>query len=812
MGASYQDSSWRSAGAAESDRYGWAPLDFLLRSEFCPPAAIPPVLEELRQDLDADAALLLAAGSRGLLRTLCFCASKDERGDLLESFLRSSKVSKVRRRRDLARRSGSGMTVLADDPKWRATRVLGRIARVAAKDARPDVVAAIGDPEEWLAVRAPDEMQRMPMTVAAFVRRPNPARVSASEIPFVESNDAMLRLAVMASATASTSVYRDTMTTLRVDEKLDPDRLGDISGDLSAQTRSMVELAAEVTDSTDAAYYLLDPVEAVLRLVATHPPASDRGSFPETVAVESDFAAGVAAKRRRPVAHGSGGSTAYRATLQTDRVNEDRYVEIATPVPGHIASNRPSCTGVLTVLRLTKSRRELASYAAYHHALLRNVALRIALLHATEDMEAAAEMFRDLTIRRTETALRPRERQADEVVQQLHSHPIPEDVNRALPAIEDSLAKVARLTGSHSATFRVALPDIETAAPHGLSLVRVAAHSKEGMLDPQVVQDMDGGGVNVQAALTGSVQNVPFVGQNKSYEPVREGTLSEISVPVKVEGMLIGVVNLESRVGRNYDARVSTAIAFAEHVGMVLADARLASARQLHQFATQIVTRAHDLSAETTQITQATATSPPMVKHKVNEALEQIEERARGIGKFDLEEGRRGPMTMPAIAAAAVEKAEIAAIDADFEAEIEGEAWNPFGEITTGVVYDCLRHVFVNVQNHMPIKAEGPAQVRMARGVLWGGRRYDVLRVRNEAKRRIDPVRAINLYRVPIVDRKRQRRSSGGEEVDLPRFGAYLAGNQARAIGGNVHLALESPKRVRLTVMVPEPSRVDPDA
>ena len=747
------------------------------------------------------------AGSRGLLSTLCFCATGDDIGALVEDFLRAGpKVKKLRRRRSSVRLPGNGTSWMREDGKWRPANVLRRILGVASEAGRADVVQAIGPIEDWVEVRPPEEARRMPMTVAAFAQRPRPDCIRTEDgLPHVEAAEKMLELAVMTSASANTSVYRDTMTTTRVDEKLDLDRLERSGGDLSMQTQLLVELAAEVTDSAVAAYYRVDPVGGTLVRITTHvmPGIGVEADFPSEVRDGSRCAAAVAVARRRPVAHSwDGPMLNLEPTLRVGG-GLPGFVEIATPVPGPLASSRAFCAGVLTVLRFATPAKELTPYAAYDHALLRNVALRLALLHATEDMEAASELFRDLTIRGSQ-AISRRGSAACESNAELSDHPIPDDVRAVLPSITTALAEIARLTASHSATFRLALPSADTAAAQGLSLIRLAAHSEDGLLDRRRVQDLTGKGVNCQAARTGISQNVPFVKKNENYDAVRARTMSEISVPVTVEGMVVGVVNLESPVERGYDARVSTAIAFAEHVGTVLADARLANARQLHQFATQIVKRGHDLSGETRRILDATATSPDEVRSEVDAALRSINERARGIGKFDPDDGRRTVATLPELARAAWRKAGIWELDSQVEAA--GEPWHQLDGEIAGVVFECLRHVFVNVQNHMPIDAEDLAQVRIAKGVLWGGRRYDLLRVRNEAKHTIDPSRAVNLYRVPIVDRKK-RLSTAAEErdMDLPRFGAYLAGNQARAIGGNVHLALESPSRVRLTVMIPQP-------
>src|SRR5688500_18149923 len=56
-----------SVGAARR----WTGTDYLLHGRFCPPTQLGISLGEIRDELDAAAALLVVAGPRGLLRSLC---------------------------------------------------------------------------------------------------------------------------------------------------------------------------------------------------------------------------------------------------------------------------------------------------------------------------------------------------------------------------------------------------------------------------------------------------------------------------------------------------------------------------------------------------------------------------------------------------------------------------------------------------------------------------------------------------------------------------------------------------------------------
>lgn len=784
------------------DAGAWTELDYLLHGDFCPAEEIQPAVEALREEAGGQAALLLVAASRGLLRTLCTYGSEDADEEPVRSFLRTGPKVVLRRKRALVTLPDDKTAHYPTDPRWLPQAVIKRIGDVATRKNRKEVVSALGAPQEWVGVRAPAEMDRMPFTVAVFVRKPASASlIDVDGQGMVECDDAMLRLGVMTTATANASVYRDTIITTRVDEKLSRPDSDDL--DLQSATQDLVELAAEVTNSAAVGYYRMDPIDGVLRPIATYAKPERGVSFPQEIAADAPTGAAVAVKRRRPLAHGwDGPKASLQPTLTSDEGELPRYVEMATPVPGPLASPRVACAGALTALRLSDDGGYVNPFGAYDHSLLRNVALRLALLHATEDMEAAADMFRVLTIRESETASGSRKGSSVRREVPGGNYPIPEDVAMALPSIDDALDDVARLTESHSATFRVALPDRTSAACHGLSLVRVAAHSKDGLLDERPVQDVTKAGVNCQAVLTGSAQNVPFVSKEPRYDTVRGKTVSEISVPVTVEGMVIGVVNLESPIERNYDARISTAIAFAEHVGMVIADARLRLSRELHGYATRIVQRGHDMGEETKIIAKAVEGNPQEERARVEQAIDSIEARARGIRRFAPEAECRIPTDLPTLAEEARKDASVALIDSEIDPEQTGR---PFSTATTQVVYECLRHVFVNVQEHNPIDAERLPRVEL-KGALWGGRLYQVLSVANQTKEDLDPDRAINFFRVPVIDQRKRSRSPGDGRIEVPRFGAYLAGNQARSIGGNVHMILDEPNEVRVMVMVPSPT------
>jgi hypothetical protein len=85
----------------------------------------------------------------------------------------------------------------------------------------------------------------------------------------------------------------------------------------------------------------------------------------------------------------------------------------------------------------------------------------------------------------------------------------------------------------------------------------------------------------------------------------------------------------------------------------------------------------------------------------------------------------------------------------------------------------------------------------------WGGLQHDLLQIthRVDPKKLPSPSWAVNLYRVPLPVSDGPGKTPGGKV--RPRFGAYLAGIQARRLGGDAWLTVIDPATVRITLTVP---------
>lgn len=780
----------------------WSPTDYLLHGRFCPPEDLFAAAEDLRATVEAHTILLLVAGPRGLLRLLCACVSADRgTAEAVTEFLRHGPKVRVKRR---LRPPTAAAQQRGEDYPRTTPRLLRVLKGAATRAERTDVVEALGDLDQWVGARLPAQLEGTRLGIAILAQHPDDAFVLQEEgLALLDCPSEVLRVGIMANATAHARVHHDAIITTRVDEKLDPDMFASGDIDLSVAAGLLVELAAEVSSSDAAAYYASDPVHNRLSLQAAGPPESEL-DFPASIPFGSPAAAATSVQRRRPVAHGwEGSEVGVEFTFAAD-AQRTQFVEMATPVPGPLASSRIPATGVLTVVRGEGPERGPNPYGAYDHALLRNVALRLALLRSTANLETAAEMFERLTVQTVPgnlPALDP-DRSVDE---RETSHPVPDDLALALPTIEAGLRNVAALTASHSATFRAALPDRRTRLAHGLALVRVAAYPRARLDDADPIQRLEERGVNCRAAETGSAQNVPFVDLDPEFHSIHEGTASEISVPVVVEGMVLGVINLESRIEQNYDARGSTAIAFAQHIGVVIANARLALARDIQRHAIQAITEAHDLSYDCDALVRLTTDAGHPFREKIRTASRDIETRALRLREYRVSAQEPEPATTPVLVQKAWRLAALDLVDED----IDSADWPAQGPRSGAVLLECLRHVFQNVQKHMPLDSNTP-QVRVTTAE-WGGRTYEVIQVRNETKHPFTALRAANVYRVPVKDRAPASTADHEDELERPGFGAYLAGSHARFLGGAVHLVEEGDRNVCVTAMVPRPSAEERD-
>lgn len=792
----------------------WSVTDFVVRGQFCPVSELQPAVERIAHHAGADAAILLAADEKALLRTLCTAwAVSDSAIEIVEliGHLSSTKGGRPRLQ-DLVRmgrpgtqspdrfpRSAQRIVDLLFDHAKRTGSFAGRYFGTDAGTWRPALPA----------------LEAVGARVSCAVLLRNPKRHLQDPAPGqpvrgVRADSCMRDVIERVNATAHASVRLDGQVLLRLDATVPPTKIVLGTLDFEKAAALLTQLAVEVSQSQIGACYMHEPPRERILRISCHVPRLLQSSvgFPEEIAASSQRAAALCIRRHgREFHHHRLPDASPQST--SDHSGPPWPAELATPIPGPLASRLTPAVGVLTVARLEDGvDADPITYSAYDHALLRNIALRLALLRATTNVEAAGASFRALPVNvGTATWHRASETESRTTRGRLgrpDTLAIPDDITLALRAITEGLQHLAGVTNSHSATFRAALPDAQVRDPHGLSLVRLAASSQELLTERGVVQQLENGGVNWVAVRNGRPKYAPDIRKEKSYYALRHKTKSELSLPVSVEGRVVGVINLESPLLHGYDGQIATAQAFAERIALIIANARLAVSRRAQEYAVEIIGHGHEMAAECGKLRDLAPRLAAFRQEEVESVAEAIERKARGLRSFVRAEGDSIPATLPALFRESIASAQVEHLSLINE---ELSNWRPYNGQAAALLRECCYHVVTNIKRHAAIVGFRESELRFFQDT-WGGVVHDIAEVRNVSKDTIPPQRAINMYRVPL-ERAIPVRASEPRSVIVPNFGAYLAGTLARLCGGDIYVSVHRGRDVRLTMTVPNEGALD---
>ncbi len=792
----------------------WTPESYILRGSYCPRPVILDSVEQARTRVGARAAVVLAADEGAILRSLCFQAPKEPGGpNDLVGLLRS--VAGLNRKVDtcellLTRPSSPGAP--APFPRS-APRLLEELTNLAKEAGKDDLARWLFETEDWVPARVPAAATARISAALLFLEPLAESVVDQDGMRLVDADAEIVEITERVNATVQADVRRDAAIMARLDNQLDPADFAKGTVDLKQAATALVQLAVDVSRSDVGACYVFDHAKGAMTQtgIAVPEPLQDAGwRYPDDLAEDSRVLAFSSFANRRPIQLPPGFSSGEGELATCICVNDanSQSVELATPIVGPLASPKAPAVGVLTVARIGT---EDAKYGAYDLAVLRNISLRLALINATANTEAAARVFARLSTRatdriRSQTAssgpLRGL-RLTDDGLGAASRAPLPDDLQMTLPAIQEGLETLGRITGSYSATFRAALPSPQPTGPHGLTLRRIAAYPTHWLKEKGELQGEDERGINWKVALTGLPQYAPVVDDEDAYLERRLDTLSELCVPVLVEGRVIGVVNLESADRNAYDALVTTAQAFAAHVGLAIADARIAISSVLHDYAIEIVRRGHELGGQECRDLRDLAAEAPEGewRTRLRRFANEIETKAKGLRTFVASGGHRPrpARTFPNL----VQERQVALKLTFAELSIDPAAeWTPYPPGVAQLVALALKDILGNVKRHSAANA-ARAYLEVHQG-LWGGERHDILTVINRPSAPLDPISAANAYRALLgYESPRTSSQHTDETLRVPQFGAFLAGTMARRVGGDVHLCQRSDGFTQVTLSIP---------
>lgn len=775
-----------------SDQDLWNPEDFIERRLFCPLEHVKTLLDRLRLAIAANDLLLLAVDENGVLRTLCQLSSESSR--------------RLARFSELLQREGSvqlrtvephPLFVSSESPDTIATQLSRAISQADLYPGPSNgffvFLRRLHSHQSWATIET-DVQDGQPVRLLVWARG---AQIGS------HAPEAVRALVRAVNSTANMAVHRDSRVMRDVDHAL-----RSITSTSTAEevVQVLLEMACKVTSSDVGVAYeasrsgdraSLCPVAHVGERSLIRPRISiGEGSPPDCVA-------GLSFERRRPIVQSSRDSNlaSHQATWLTER--DELANEIAIPIPAAPGAHTSHYAGVLVCARL--SDRPIP-YGDYDLALLRNVALRIALarsailvneiangMMAVADAAAHSEgpLEPELAISRVNP-----NRINDQHEWQLTdlASDLPYDLFQAAIATGPMIQAAARITGSHSATLRLLIPYATGRNTIHPFSCRIVAWPMARVVDENDRIALDSNdSVNAWVSRTGvpvyladvrdKVLYRQYPGLSRSLDVRNRNTRAEVCAPIIVDGRLIGTINFESPLRGAYALIDPIISATAAQVALMVTAHRRVFINSIVSIGSDVQTSAHELIKLQRLVADHEPSGDGQIIAQVRQTLDDV------ISALDTVDDQS---TSPALPVPFKEIVSLAARDAgiDYVRVRSDEAIWHASQPAQRRVRLALFEVLRNTSAYGATDATGIPYVRVSTRHI-GGRDYIETHIVNHVR----PAKHMDgrlMYRVPIRER------------DGIHIGAYVAGAILRSLGGEMQ-ALGDPasQEFRLIVSVP---------
>jgi hypothetical protein len=584
-------------------------------------------------------------------------------------------------------------------------------------------------------------------------------------------------LAVMINATPSAQAARD-VAAMNEAAKLprrspDADEVPRPSEEYSAFAEASLNLARNVTDAALAALYVRTATLPTILERKHYSGSTSSDTFPTRIDTTSIADAEIA----QVLDHQRFIHRPYSSTF--GRAEGEIGAELLCPLPWTSPVPDGPAAGLLVLRKPIAS----GSFSAYHRSLVRNVSLRLGMHRYATAAAAIGSAIAEL--RR-----RPIERfDAHLGLQGLAS--TPNDVRVAILRAQKILPALGDATDSHSVSLRLLLPSSEVEGAHGMALIQVAQYPQsEGPLVPRVQYEDDGANWTVVRSGRYIIHGDIAVAQN--YTSHRAHTNSELSVPVRSEGRVVGTLNLESPYRDHYQALGPLVEAFGAAIGRVLADTSSMYAQATLSRSIQVDALSHDL------------------RKRIDEAVDANE---RGETKLVLSNLRRSQGILDSIRtlsepsptedqpindiiSQAIADSDMVLLWKSIEATYEQKMTTVAGHIAP-ILRPVLAQLFSNLKDHNVMTEDRSSLVPriLLDACIIDDRNFVTVAITNVSSDELDLAVVQDLYRIPV---------RGARKTGL-RLGAYLAGVRTRSVGGTIHASiLPSDKpRLRTVICVP---------
>ncbi len=737
----------------------WTPEDWILRGSYCSRDEIAEWIEDRRKLTRTRILVHLPLDEDGLLRSLIIVrASQRKRAQSLNR--RITAVVAKRSPRDrlhITLRDLVGAWDLGDQDGV-ATKL--ELVGHELLDGMPKDENGTGDLQFWLA--HPGVPNRGVRSVFLGLGPPRE--------PWLE--EAPRRFAAMVNATPFAEARRDIHALKRAQQLPHVPWPREESGDSTEQfAAAALELAVEVTSADSAALYMREATRpSLLKCWGQF----ESESYPPDLDVDliHDAAVSDALERQRFMHRRTS------ATFEQGETGESQGSELICPLPWTSAVPDGPAAGLIVLSKIGGN----GSFSAYDRALVRNISLRLGMQrYATSAGQIATGISR---------LRRPAHSEQGEPSGEL-SPLVPSDVLTSLGRIDMAIPTICKATDSLSVSLRLLLPVSEATNGHGLALVRVAAYPASELARGEVVQHQDGG-ANWKVIRTGTSVVLDDTTTADAYTSFRPETMSELSVPVRSEGRLIGTLNLESPYLGHYGALAPLVEAFGSALGRTLADSTAVFARASLSRSLVIDGLSHDIKKHVEDAASELSRMSPgpvdasthlskalSLLNQVRAAADDEPEQAIELGTLlratirnaDMPTLRHAINLEPRLLLCSLSGAQAEALRA------------------------ALHGIFVNLKDHGVTSSDNPEDlIPSVTGELADidGSNYLCLTVVNNSGLELDPLRVRDLYRVPVEGTLKKGR----------RLGAYLAGVRVRAVGGSLTAScIGSPSLALKTVL-----------
>lgn len=738
----------------------WQPSDYATYGEVCPLDDLRQHLVGVRGRIGAHMLVLIACDENVMIPSLTIASpDTDPRSSTIASHLVSSAA--MREINDLVVDLAFTSCNCTDDTLLAPPRLTDLIEAVQPnwrKDFRAEIIT-------W-----PANTGRVKVRPLLLAITP----VDGSEIGTLLKEDGECILAML-NATAEALIHSDEVIMEQVNERMTPKLDGNGIVDFDKMAYIIVNLAVQITRSDRAAVFMQPFNQTTTSCPVAETPCETQSVSPSSSEI-------------------NGLITQVVSTHKAAQLKTSVATFLVTPIPGALASPQTSPIGVLWIGRVGQN-----DFSSYDLALTRNLCLRLAVLQST----AAAGHIARAIIRMRDTPITVRipKPSADN---NLAPTALPPDIELALRRVPKALESIAKSSNSHSVSIRVALPDSETAAPHGLGLRRVAAYPPERLHEPSQVLHQEDGGINWKTVITGKYYYSRDTRRDKAYIVCREGTNSELTVPIRSEGRLVGSMNLESPSLSNYAPFIPQLRAVAGAIGQSFAYAEAYYGQPILEQAAEILDHHHDYEANLQRLRQSRnldSLSPPeraAIEDYIAKGLELIANITRGKRTLSPPPKSGTIWDMFRMAYASIRP--IPRFDEPDPSHPHN--WDPILEPQqTPLVLSAFKNILANLKKYSGNPGLGNVEEKPTELVTgtctWAGRQYATLSLHNISTEFIPASVALQAYRLPF----------SGSDGKL-RLGSYLAALRVKQVDGLISFAVSGRgRKARTTVLIPLPAR-----